>query len=318
MWKLLIECHFTMLPNLMILFLFYHSCFAFGSGGHGHGSDDNHDENDGLVRISDVGLETSRIDVKVAKKEGLQLSLEVNGYIIPNPYHTSNLRPRYPGVVKKVHVKLGQRVKKGQKLATVQANGSETNFDIVASFPGVIFEKDLVIGQFVSVSHEMFKVSNLSSVWAELSIPENFVQRIRKGMKTTVRNWDGDASFTGSISYLSSIIYEDSQSIMARVVIDNKTANWRPGVFVKAVVFIESLADVISVNKSAIQTLEGKRVVFIEQSEGVFIPQPVELGRSNTNRVEVVSGIKLGDRYVVSNSYILKADFLKSEASHEH
>ena len=305
------------LKNLILLGIFL-SITAYAGGGHGHVGGEDHEESDGLVRITDVGLETSGIDIKKAKQIDLQLSLNVNGYVVPNEYQTSHLRPRYPGVAKKVHVKLGQTVKEGQKLATIQANGSETNFDIKASFPGTVIEKDLVIGQFVSTDHEMFQVSNLKTVWAELSISEHYVKRIMKGMKVSISDCSGDTQFVGSVSYLSSTIYKDSQSIMARVEIDNSKGDWRPGVFVKAKISTQKLANVLAVEKAAVQILEEKQVIFVEQDEGVFKPQPVKLGQRNHNRVEVTEGLNPGDRYVAANSYILKADYLKSEASHEH
>lgn len=307
-----------MINPMYIALLLLTTTAVFGGGGHGHGGHDDHGESDGLVRITDVGLETSGITIKAAKKMGMQLSLNVNGYVVPNEYQTSHLKPRYPGVAKMVYVQLGQIVKKGQRLATIEANGSETNFDIKASFPGTVIEKDLVMGQFVSTNHEMFQVSNLDTVWVELSIPENFVGRIKKGMQVTVTNWAEKVQASSTISYLSSTIYEDSQSVMARIEIKNSEGHWRPGVFVKAVILTETMPNVLSVERESIQILDEKKVVFIEQEEGVFKPQPIELGKHNSERVEVLSGLKEGDRYVASNSYILKADFLKSEASHEH
>ena len=320
MWRSLSRAHVNIAFRAIqsILLGIFLPITAYAGGGHGHGGEEDHGESDGLVRITDVGLETSGIEIKKARQVDLQLSLNVNGYVVPNEYQTSHLRPRYPGIAKKVYVKLGQTVKEGQKLATIQANGSETNFDVKASFPGTVIEKDLVIGQFVSTNHEMFQVSNLKSVWAELSIPEHYVRRIRKGMQVSISNWSGDTQFAGPVFYLSSTIYNDSQSIMARVGINNSKGDWRPGVFVKAKISTRRLTNVLSVEKAAVQILEEKQVVFVEQEEGVFKPQPVELGRRNKNRVEVTEGLKSGDRYVAANSYILKADYLKSEASHDH
>lgn len=304
---------FVCLSFLMI------SIRAVAGGGHGHGSHGSHEEGDGLIRITDVGIETSGIVVRTAKETSLPLSLIANGYVVPNEYQTSYIRPRYSGIVRKVFAKLGQPVKKGEILATIEANGSETNFSVIAGFSGTIIEKDLIIGQFVSTSHVMFQVSDLKIVWVELSIPENYAKKMKQGIRASITNWDGKDHYTESkISYLSSTIYEDSQSILARLELDNSTAKWRPGTFVEATIYLESALNVISVEKGAIQTLEENNVVFIEVEEGVFRPQPVRLGRSNPKDVEITSGLVAGDRYVASSSYILKADFLKSEASHEH
>ena len=50
----------------------------------------------------------------------------------------------------------------------------------------------------------------------------------------------------------------------------------------------------------------------------VFQAAPIEIGRQDSKFVEVLSGLKAGDRYVSKNSYIIKADIEKSGASHDH
>ena len=305
---------------ISVFALFLNPIIAFAGGGHG-GHDDghgDHGEEDGMVRITDVGMEVSDIQLKKTVKGTMILSIDVNGYVVPNEYQTTQVRPRYPGIVKSVFVQLGQTVKKGQRLAVVQANGSETNFNVVSGFSGTVTNKDVVQGQFVAVDHIMFTVSNLKNVWVHLSIPENHIKDVKQGQKVRIIDWTGNHTFTGELSFISSTIYKDSQSTMVRLEVDNSQGVWRPGLFVKAKVYVDSIKGVLSVQKSSLQTLEEKSVVFVEKEEGVFFPQPVKLGRRNDDLIEVVSGLNEGDRYVAKNSYILKADFLKSEASHEH
>ena len=105
---------------------------------------------------------------------------------------------------------------------------------------------------------------------------------------------------------------------MVRLEVDNANGVWRPGLFVKSTIIYDSIENVVTVKKSSLQNMDGRTIVFIEIDEGVFQPQNVETGSRNSELVEIVSGLKPGERYVSKNSYILKADFLKSEASHEH
>ena len=288
-------------------------------GGHGeHLNDHDHGEEDGLVRITDVGMEVSNIELEKAETGTMNLSLEANGYVIPNRYETSQIHARFPGVVKSVLVQLGEKVKKGQRLAVVQANGSEANFSVISGFSGTVTTKDVVRGQFVSVEHIMFTVSNLNKVWVHLSIPESHTGKVKKGHHAKIIDWTGKNIFHGKISFVSSTIYKDSQSSMVRLEVGNANGVWRPGLFVKSTIIYDSIENVVTVKKSSLQNMDGRTIVFIEIDEGVFQPQNVETGSRNSELVEIVSGLKPGERYVSKNSYILKADFLKSEASHEH
>jgi membrane fusion protein, heavy metal efflux system len=63
----------------------------------------------------------------------------------------------------------------------------------------------------------------------------------------------------------------------------------------------------------ALQELQGKPVVFIQTGER-FEPRQVELGRRAKDAVEVLKGLSPGDSYAARNSYLIKADLIKSAA----
>jgi cobalt-zinc-cadmium efflux system membrane fusion protein len=69
--------------------------------------------------------------------------------------------------------------------------------------------------------------------------------------------------------------------------------------------------------KEAAQTVEGKATVFVQTPEG-FEARPVTLGRANETHVEILSGLEPGERYAASETFILKAELAKGEATHQH
>ena len=71
------------------------------------------------------------------------------------------------------------------------------------------------------------------------------------------------------------------------------------------------------VENRALQGFRDWQVVFIKVGN-VYEIRPLELGRSDGHFTEVLSGLNIGDTYVVENSYLLKADLEKSGASHDH
>jgi cobalt-zinc-cadmium efflux system membrane fusion protein len=73
----------------------------------------------------------------------------------------------------------------------------------------------------------------------------------------------------------------------------------------------------VAVDADAIQRIRDRDVVFIAAGD-VFEAQPIELGRRDAERVEVVSGLAPGQLYVTSGSFILKAEAGKSGAAHDH
>jgi cobalt-zinc-cadmium efflux system membrane fusion protein len=71
------------------------------------------------------------------------------------------------------------------------------------------------------------------------------------------------------------------------------------------------------VEHRALQSFRDWSVVFI-QVDATYEIRPLELGRSDGTLTEVLDGLQVGDRYVVDNSYLIKADIEKSGASHDH
>jgi cobalt-zinc-cadmium efflux system membrane fusion protein len=99
-------------------------------------------------------------------------------------------------------------------------------------------------------------------------------------------------------------------------VINNRDGHWVAGQFVTGEVVIGDVQVPVAVVPAALQALQGKPVVFI-QKDGRFEPRPVELGHRAQDAVEVVQGLNAGELYAARNSYLIKADLLKSEAEED-
>jgi cobalt-zinc-cadmium efflux system membrane fusion protein len=120
---------------------------------------------------------------------------------------------------------------------------------------------------------------------------------------------------------------ELTRSAKARVVLDNPGEAWRPGLFVTAEVEVDEVKAPVVVVEEAVQTLDGKEVVFVREGSASggwrFEARRVKLGphghRDDNRRVYAVhSGVKAGESYVGKQSFLLKAELGKGAAGHEH
>lgn len=289
-----------------------------GHGEHGHGDENGHEgEHEEKITITDVGMGVSGINIQVAGPQTITRIVAVTGEIALNKDRVAHISPRFPGVVKTVHVKLGQRIKKGQTLAVVEANGSETNYSLKSRMNGTVIKQQLVRGQFIPTGHNAFQIADLSDVWLQLKVPEKYALAVQKGQSITLL--DGSKKVAeAKIDYLAAVMHEDSQSRLVRAVLDNKSNQWRPGQFVKAKIKLGETVVSLAVTQDAIQSMNNRPVVFEEVETNTFQPREVSLGIKNSEWAEVTSGISKGMRYAATSSYILKADLMKSEAEHEH
>lgn len=207
-----------------------------------------------------------------------------------------------------------------QKLLAIGASPDSSalsRFELRAPFNGIVVEKHIALGEQVREDSNVFTISDLSSVWAQISVPARDLAQVRVGEQVTIRSTAFEQSAVGKVAYVGALIGEQTRTAQARVVLANPKTAWRPGLFVNVELASGESSAPVTVMAEAVQTMEGKPVVFVRTSSG-FAPAPVELGRSDGKRVEITSGLRAGTPYATSGSFVIKSEAGKASASHEH
>ncbi|MBG78804.1 MAG: efflux transporter periplasmic adaptor subunit [Alphaproteobacteria bacterium] len=291
-----------------------------GHGGHddhGHGGGDGHGEHEeGKVEISPDAAKLTGVQVQKAGPDTVAMTIPLTGRIILNENKTANVRARFPGFVKAVHVNLGDEVKKGQKLATIESNESLKTYSVTAPMDGVILRRETNIGD-VTDGKELFAIADLSTVWAKYHIFPRDVSRIKKGQLVNVHTLDETMRQTANISMLFPTADTLSQTVIAIAELSNENGIWRPGMTIEGEVGVGEKQAGIVVPRTALQYMEDKQVIFIK-SGNTYEPRFVEVGLIGTTNAEITSGLKRGESYVSAGSFVIKADILKGTAAHEH
>lgn len=210
-----------------------------------------------------------------------------------------------------------------QKLAAIGAgSGSNTaaglnRYEVRAPFDGVVVEKHLALGEAVKEDASIFTISDLSSVWAEISVTAGDLNAVRVGESVVVNATALAASAKGKIAYVGALLGEQTRSAKAHVVLPNPGNAWRPGLFVNVDVLAQETEVALAIAADAVQTVEQKQLVFVRVADG-FRKQEVTLGRSDGKRVEILKGLSAGDVYAAAGSFVIKAELGKGSAEHAH
>ena len=196
-----------------------------------------------------------------------------------------------------------------------------TRFEIKAPFDGTVIEKHIVLGELIGTESPVYVIADLSSVWVDLQVYPKDLKDVKKGQKVIISADSEMPDASGIISYVGPFLGIESRTALARVVIANEKGVFMPGLFVTAKVSAyKRQADVV-VLKEAIQSLEGRKCVFIKDDHG-FEPAFVETGLENTSHAEILSGLAAGREYVTSGAFALKSKVvtstLDSHAGHGH
>ncbi|WP_423195653.1 MULTISPECIES: efflux RND transporter periplasmic adaptor subunit [unclassified Cupriavidus] len=207
-----------------------------------------------------------------------------------------------------------------QKLTAIGADagsGALNRFELRAPFDGIVVEKHLALGEAVAADANIFTISDLNSVWAEFVVSARDLGSVRVGERASIRSTAFDGTAEGKVSYVGSLLGEQTRTAKARVTLTNPGMAWRPGLFVTVSVRGADVTVPVAVSADAVQEIEGRTVVFVATADG-FAVRPVKTGRSNGKLVEIADGLAAGARYAAANSFVLKAELGKSGTEHSH
>ena len=268
---------------------------------------------EGRMQLSATLAKESGITTEIASAGNLKQTLKLYGKALPDPVRVSHIQARYPGVIRSVKATIGTIVKAGDVLASVESNESLRQYNITAPIKGTIIERHANADEFTG-EKILFTLVDYSQLEVDLQAFPAQSQQLKVGQSVTLT--------AGSLRVVSDIEYltphdEGAPTIVAHVPLNNSSGEWTPNQSLEGTVTLAEIPVALRIDNRALQFFRDWQVVFIQVGDNYEI-RPLILGKTDGQYTEVLSGLNTGDRYVVENSYLLKADLEKSGASHEH
>lgn len=182
-------------------------------------------------------------------------------------------------------------------------------FVIRSPLSGEVIEKHATTGEVVGPESSLFVIGELNRVWLILDLYETDLRRVRPGLDVRVVADAFPARlFSAKAQLISSVVDTISRTVKVRVEIPNPEHLLKPGMFARAGMALDSPRDAVGIPHTAVQSVEGQEVVFVPDGPGRFRARPVILGSPRAGGwVQVLDGLKRGERLVVAGSFALKA-----------
>ena len=166
----------------------------------------------------------------------------------------------------------------------------------------------------------LFEIANLSTVWAVADVYEKDLGQVEaKGSVEVRTDAYPDDVFPGHIELVEPALDEVSRTAHVRVVLDNRSGQLRPGMFVTVAIPLRGTSEVQApaIPAEAVQKISGLPAVFVEKGPGLYELRPVETGREAHGMVEIRHGLQEGERAVVQGAFVLKSELLKGSIGGE-
>lgn len=203
------------------------------------------------------------------------------------------------------------------RVAAGAANVTSDGRGVVLASPisGRVTSMKVSLGAFVQPETELFRVADPRQIQIDAAVGAADASRLVAGDKAIVELPDGrtvDARVRAVTPTLS------GETRAATAVLDVTGGVLQPGLAVRVRLLPShgEASNAIVVPEDAVQTLEGRDIVFVRTAKG-FRAQNITIGQRSNGRVEIIKGLTSGTQVATKNAFLLKAELGKSAGEEE-
>ena len=186
------------------------------------------------------------------------------------------------------------------------ARGSRRDYVLRSPIAGTVIAMEGAQGGYWNdINAPVMTVADLSTVWLSANVAERDLAQVAVGQtaRITVDAWPGKA-FEGKVAYVGAVLDPETRTVKVRVAIDNRAGTFKPGMFAHAGFAGASRRALLVPAAAVLQSGPSTRVM-VERSPLAFTPRTVEVGASHGDQVEILAGLKAGERIVVKEGVLL-------------
>lgn len=194
-------------------------------------------------------------------------------------------------------------------IARVERTGQvEQVVPLRSPWDGFAVEKRVTLGQRIMAGEPLYRLADLSVVWVEGEVFEQDLPLVRLGapVLVTLPSLPG-VERRGRVAYIYPSVDATTRTARIRVELPNPGLALKPGMY-GSMQFEGTVTDGLTVPRSAIISTGTRSLVFIKAPDGRLEPREVVLGASSAERMQVLSGLALGDTVVASGTFLLDAE----------
>jgi membrane fusion protein, heavy metal efflux system len=256
------------------------------------------------VELSDIAQKSIGLKVVETDMREVEEVLSINGIVKAEPNRVAEVSTRAEGRIQELYANLGDRVKKGQKLAAFLPRqiGDPPLVSITAPLSGTIVERNVSLGGSVEPNATLFRIADLSEVIVAGDVFESDVSKVKLGQYARVRpDAYSDMVFDGSISFIADLIDPEKRTLRIWVSIDNKEGLLKPEFFARVDLVVRPGSEVVAVPIEAIIDDGAEKFVFVKNGNE-FVRQDVATGTSDDRYIEITDGLYPGDLVVTDGN----------------
>ena len=202
------------------------------------------------------------------------------------------------------------------QIAALEHRGkAEPVLTVYAQSSGIVMKREALPGKYVEPGMTLYEIADLSTVWIHADIYESEVAATKVGQPATVTfaAYPED-TFSGKVAYVYPTMNTETRTVRVRLEFPNPELKLKPGMYGNVTLQTDAVKTMV-VPKEAVMDTGLRQLVFVDQGQGRYELAQVKLGRRSQDDVEVLEGLKEGDRIVTSANFLLDAESKLTSAS---
>lgn len=251
------------------------------------------------VRLAFAALERARYDLNASR------SLAESGDISKQQLDVyqktvDQAEARYQAALE--NVRNLEAIIEEKRAALDLAKKQLTDAAIISPINGVVKEKAASRGEYLQPGKPIVTIVQINPLRLKLEVPETFAAGIRRGQVVTLKvDSFPDREFKGVIKRINPSLDEKNRSLMAEGQVANESGLLRPGMFARAQIVSDNKGTALMVPEKAVVSIAGVNKVFVVDG-GRAVERLVKLGARDGSLVEILEGIKSGERVITTNA----------------
>ena len=175
---------------------------------------------------------------------------------------------------------------------------------------GYVMDKMVFKGQSVMAGMELYKIADLSTVWIIADIYQYELPWVKVGQKADIElSYMPGKKFRGTITYVYPMLSMETRTAKVRVEVRNTPAlEFKPEMFATVQIASPAALNAVAVPEQAIIHSGERNIAVIALGGGYFDPREVKLGVTAEGYVQILDGVKEGEKIVVSSQFLIDSE----------
>lgn len=193
--------------------------------------------------------------------------------------------------------------------AEVAKRGVSRTLTFHSPVAGVVTEKKAVQGMRFMPGEVLYQIADTSTVWIVADVAEQDIAQLKTGGKASVRvdAYPGKV-LTGTVAYIYPTLKAETRTVSVRVELGNPGGLLKPAMYAQVEFAVGNRGAVLAVPTAAVIDSGTRKVVVVDLGEGCFEPRPVATGARGDQYVEILDGVREGERVVAAGNFLLDSE----------